>query len=512
MNDILTPKRALLSVSDKAGIVELGKFLESKNVEIYSSGGTSKTLEQAGIRCLPVEKLTGNPEAFDGRMKTLSFEISSALLYRRNSPADIEQAKKLGIEALDIVVVNFYPFEQAALKDPTEPELIEQIDIGGPTLVRAAAKNNEAVSCLTSPDQYAPFMADWTANNGVTLEMRKQLASRAFEAVAFYDLAIATELASRFAKPLRYGENPHQKGVLLSRHAPGKLTSARILQGKELSYNNWLDADAAYSLISDLHAIDGQSTSCVVIKHANPCGVASTRGSHSPLPTAWDCDPVSAFGSVIALNRKLTAVEAQFLVERFIEVIIAPAYEPAALELLKTKPNVRVLELAPRVRTEHEWEFRTVDGGLLAQTRDRHGTIGERRSPTKIPFPSKMAHLAEFGTAVIRTQKSNAVALVTLESNGDLRLLASGVGQPNRLDCLRLLITPRLKGSEFDPENTVLISEAFFPFRDSIDEAARLGVRHIVQPGGSIKDKDVIQACDEYEISMMLTGIRSFKH
>ncbi|RYZ72395.1 MAG: bifunctional phosphoribosylaminoimidazolecarboxamide formyltransferase/IMP cyclohydrolase [Proteobacteria bacterium] len=503
-----------MSVSDKAGLAELGQFLKSKDVEIYSSGGTLKFLEQAGVKCLPVEKLTGNPEAFDGRMKTLSFEISSALLFRRNSEADLTQARKLGIEPLDLVVVNFYPFEQAAAQNSNDAELIEQIDIGGPTLVRAAAKNSDSVACVCSPDQYKAVMNEWNEQGGISHPTRKQLAARTFEAVAFYDLAIATELSERFSEPLRYGENPHQKGVLLSRREPGRLTSAFVIQGKELSYNNWLDSDAAFALISDLHAIAPEASSCVVIKHANPCGVATTFQKHSPLPTAWDCDPVSAFGSVIALNKMLTTEEAQFLVERFIEVIIAPDFSEGALALLQTKPNVRVLKLAPRDRSSRDWEFRTVDGGLLAQTRDRHGTSGERRSPTELKFPEKLLKVAEFGEAVIRTQKSNAVALVTVDDQGDYRLLSSGVGQPNRLDCLRLLIAERIKSfaGQFDPENTVLISEAFFPFRDSIDEAARLGVRHIVQPGGSIKDKDVTAACNEYEISMLMTGVRSFKH
>jgi phosphoribosylaminoimidazolecarboxamide formyltransferase/IMP cyclohydrolase len=509
----LKPKRALISVSDKTNIVEFSKFLHDLGVEIISTGGTAKILRENGIPYTPIENVTGNPEAFGGRMKTISFEIGSALLFRRELQEDLDQAKTLGIEAIDLVVCNLYPFEKTAREKKPFPELIENIDIGGPTMIRAAAKNFESVTCVTSPDDYSKIMAELTLEAAITLETRKKLALKAFTTIASYDLSIAIELSQQMGSGLRYGENPHQRAALLqvnnsSNETP--LARAKFLQGKELSYNNLLDSDQAYKCCSEVKSANADQAVCVIVKHGTPCGVATHPFQLEALKLAWDADSISAFGSILCFSEEVTTEVAHFLKERFIEVVIAPSFSNEALQILGTKKNVRVLQTQLKPANASEWTVRSISGGLLCQDEDQ-GISTELKSVAKKGFPSKLLPVAQFGLVVTKYLKSNCIG-VFAEKGGGMVILSSGVGQPNRLDCITRLIKTRLSEKREDMSGAVLVSDAFFPFRDSIEAAHDLGVAAIVQPGGSIKDLEVIAACDEFGMSMLMTGMRHFRH
>jgi phosphoribosylaminoimidazolecarboxamide formyltransferase/IMP cyclohydrolase len=510
-------KRALLSVSDKANIVEFAQGLQSMGVEIVSTGGTAKLLHEKGIPITPIETVTGNPEAFGGRMKTISFQVGSALLFRRDNADDQAQAKKLGIAPIDLVVCNLYPFESTVRSTQDLGEWIENIDIGGPTMIRAAAKNYASVACVVSPDDYVTVLSEMKANDGATTaQTRERLALKAFQRIASYDLNIAFFLSQRMGEgtrsSLRYGENPHQKAALLpldnSREAR-TLANAHFLQGKELSYNNLLDTDGAFKCASELHALDPSRAVVVIVKHGNPCGVAMHADPQTALDLAWEADSVSAFGGILAFNHEVTESQARFLKERFIEVVVAPSYSPAALAVLATKKNVRVMVAPMKPARDQEWTARSIHGGLLCQMEDQ-GISSELRAVTKRAFAAPTT-LAKFGLITTKYLKSNCIGLYTAKSGGFVSL-ASGTGQPNRLDCISKLIAPKLQGREWDREQTLLVSDAFFPFRDSIDVVQTLGVKYVVQPGGSIRDEEVIQACDEHGIAMAFTGMRHFRH
>ena len=513
-------KRALISVSDKENIVELAKILCDFGVEIISTGGTAKLLQENGIAITPIEKVTGNPEAFGGRMKTISFQVGSALLFKRDFKEDEAQAKSLGIAPIDLVICNLYPFESTVRATDLLTDWVENIDIGGPTMIRAAAKNYQGVACVVSSEDYAELTLEMKAHDGATtLKFRERLALKAFQRTASYDLNVAFFLTSRLGEgtrsSLRYGENPHQKAALLpfdNTSQKRNLANAEFIQGKELSYNNLLDTDQAFKCASELHLLGEQQGSAVtvIVKHGNPCGVAMHADLLQSLKMAWEADSISAFGGILAFNREITADAAQFLKEKFIEVVIAPSYSAAALSIFAQKKNVRVLATPLKPAQDLEWTARSINGGLLCQFEDQ-GISQNLKSVTSTPFEVEDPLLSAFGLTVTKYLKSNCIGLFTAKDGGVVTL-ASGTGQPNRLDCISKIIAPKLKACSWDAERTILVSDAFFPFRDSIDVVKTLGVKYILQPGGSIRDDEVITACNEHNIGMALTGMRHFRH
>lgn len=526
MTELWPIKTALLSVTDKSGLKELAEFLHQQGVQLISTGGTGKMLSTWGIPFQEISAFTGHPEAFQGRMKTISFACASGLLFRREDPADTLEAAQLGIQAIDLVVCNLYPFEETAAKAPSDAELIEQVDIGGPLMVRAAAKNFRAVSVLTDPSQYQPFSAELSQNKGSTsLTYRQRLAVEAFERIAAYDIAIADELRTRFSpeerpvrfaifthgKALRYGENPHQKASVYRWSNAGEHSLARadVLQGKELSYNNMLDADAAWKVVSDVHNALG-AVSCAVIKHGNPCGLANAPDSMTALNRAWEGDSVSAFGGIVALTAPMGAEEARFFQDRFVEIILAPSFGPDALAILSQKKNLRLMRLPVRPASPGERTLRSFMGGVLWQEEDE--CLNENfQSVTTIAFPKQLNELARFGVLSAKHLKSNAIALVR-EKDGVKELVGAGMGQPNRLDSLMKLALPRLEAKGIAASEVLLISDAFFPFADTLELAAKAGIRAIVQPGGSIRDEDVIAAANQQGVAMAFTHERHFRH
>ncbi len=539
------PKRALISVSDKTALDQLAPVLSSLGVEIIASGGTARFLGSLGIPTTPIESVTGNPEAFGGRMKTLSFAIGSSLLFRRGHAHDEKEAAQLGIHPIDLVVCNLYPFEEARdrflAKEASVDELIENIDVGGPTMVRAAAKNHAHVAVLTNPAQYASLLLQLRERGGTTLALRRQLAREAFALSAHYEAAIAEGLEMAFqsddqpadtdgppplaralgpwqqARPLRYGENPHQPAWVLAKKLGQGLAGAHPLQGKDLSYNNLLDADAALRCASDLATLSQEisnkefSSGVVIVKHGNPCGMTLGPDPLTALARAWKCDPVSAFGGILAFTDKMTGACAQWLSDKFTEVIVAPSYSAEALEIFAKKKNVRLLAVpllkdgqvpAPMVRA--------IDGGLLLQAEDHH-LDAEFNVVTKAPFFSGGLELARFATVAAKHLKSNAIALAKRDRSG-LFLAGAGMGNPNRLVSVEQAAAKAREIGEDDLSKAVLASDAFFPFADGIEMAAKYGVKTVVQPGGSIKDKDVVEACDRLGVCMALTGRRHFRH
>lgn len=522
-------KRALISVSDKSKIIPLCRFLSDNGVELISSGGTRKVLESEGLKVTAIEKVTGNPEAFGGRMKTLSFQVSSALLYRRGHSEDEAQASELGIEALDLVVCNLYPFAEVVKKGGDLDSLVENIDIGGPTMVRAAAKNFNAVCVLTNPSQYEEFMGSFSEGQGeISLSKRRDFALAAFQHTAAYDSMICETLAPEFGKnqgffhgeltgencrETRYGENPHQKGFVvkgLNKKKRMRLAEAPCLQGKALSYNNYLDADSCWRANSDLQRINPSKYWVTVVKHSNPCGAASGEDGLSALKAAWEGDQVSAFGSIICFNKEVDQDCAQFLNERFVEVVMAPSFSAKALELFSQKKNLRLIEMEPETESFDDLMVRTIDGGFVVQEED-NGVEEEIKTVVGSHGALDSRELVEFGLKVTKHLKSNAISLVH-QKNGCFQLVGAGMGNPNRLVSLQQAVSKAKENGVDDLSDCLLISDAFFPFRDNIDEASGHGIKAIVQPGGSIKDKEVIAACEELGVAMAFTGMRHFRH
>lgn len=503
-------RRALLSVSDKTGLLDLAKTLSTQNVELIASGGTAKALQEAGFKVTPVETLSGKGEAFQGRMKTISFEIASALLYRREDPQDVAQAEKLGIQPIDLVVVNLYPFHQTLKKQSGFEECIENIDIGGPTLLRAGAKNFHSVTVLCEPSQYSQFQKEFAENKGTTTwEFRQQCAAHVYTMTAFYDMAIAGFLTQKTGEALRYGENPHQKAFVMKDPFQEGLAHARSLQGKEMSYNNYLDADFALKTLQDVHTWqkDKALPTAVVVKHNTPCGLAVAETPLRALEKAWKGDEKSSFGGIIALNFPVTEEVAAFFAEKFVEVILAPSFQDSAKE--KLKKNCRIMEIS--LETNPPWQVRSIEGGLLVQEQDSFD-LSNTKVVTKQTFANEKQTLAKFAMLAVKNLKSNAIALCRQEGP-EFELLAMGSGQTNRIDCIEKLITSRLEDKGIkDVSETVLASDAFFPFADSVQVAAKLGVKYIIQPGGSIKDNEVIAEADKLGIAMMFTGRRHFLH
>ena len=517
-------RRALISVSDKTGLVEFARGLAALKIEIYSTGGTHRELLAAGIPVHEISDYTGFPEMMDGRLKTLHPKVHGGILCRHNRADDMEAIDEHGIVSFELVVVNLYPFEATVARPNVSfDEAIEQIDIGGPTMIRAAAKNHEFVAVVTDAGQYGEILGEIRAGQGVTsLALRRKLAGAAFERTARYDRAIANyfsgqaepglfpaQLSPRYQREevLRYGENPHQRAALYVEPGagPARLVAAEKLNGKELSYNNLLDLDSAYAIVRAL-----PDAAAVVIKHNNPCGAASAGALAIAARGALDGDPLSAFGSVLGFNRTVDAATAEVLAEpdRFVEAIIAPDYEPAALEILTTKPkwkaNVRLLKLGPFPPADAGLQFRPIDGGLLVQEPDNQpDPEAEWRVATALPVADALLQELRFAWTLCRFVKSNAIVLCK-----DRSLLGAGAGQMSRVDSVEISIRKageRARGS-------VLASDAFFPFADSIHEAARAGVAAIIQPGGSKRDDEVIAACNQHGLPMILTGRRHFRH
>lgn len=531
MKEITVPiKRALISVTDKTNLTALVTALHKYEVEIISTGGTKKFIEDLGLPVTSIEAVTGNPEAFGGRMKSISFPVTSALLYRRHHESDIVEAQELNISPIDLVVCNLYPFEKYAGTEASEDLLIENIDIGGPLMLRAAAKNYEAVTVLSDVSDYDSFL---TKFSGVTsfLERRKY-AVKTFERIAKYDLMIAEELSTRFGddlktnekswlaiepkESLRYGENPHQWANLYkfkNTKTAVSLVNSEVLQGKELSYNNWVDADAAWRVMSDIAHISNGRAVTAVIKHANPCGLAVASTLFNSLEEAWNGDSVSSFGGIIAFSEAVNGECAKFLSERFIEVVIAPDYSPEALKYFSKKKNVRLLKTAVRLKEESEFIVKSISGGLLMQNEDESfGKSEELKLVSKKAIPSETLELVDFGVLACKHLKSNGIALVCKTENGNFTLAGTGMGQPNRLDSLRLLAKVRAENKGLKMDNMLLVSDAFFPFADSVVVCHEVGIKSIIQPGGSIRDDEVIAACDQLGIAMMTTGKRHFRH
>ena len=515
MTDI-TIRRALLSVWDKTGIVELGRDLADRGVELLSTGGTLRTLAAAGIPVTAVSEFTGHPEIFAGRVKTLHPKLEGAILYRRHDQAD--EAGELGIPPIDLVVVNLYPFE-AVTADP-ECDLaraLEHIDIGGPTMLRAAAKNHTAVTVVIEPAQYGALRLELEDHQGaVTFAMRSRLARRAFARVSAYDAGIAAWLQPddepfppRITVPMskvqgmRYGENPHQRAAFYGELGwkGATLARARQLQGKEMSYNNINDADAALAI-----ALEFSEPTAVIIKHANPAGVACAADLLTAYEHALACDPVSAFGGILAINRPFTLELAARLGKHFFEVILAPAFTEEAAAKLAKKKSLRVLQVPDMSDARSGgWYLKRVAGGYLVSDWDEGGPE-ERRVVTR-RLPTEDEHRSmDFAWRVAKHVKSNAILLTR-----GTRTIGVGAGQMSRVDAAELAVLKANKAG-LDTAGCVLASDAFFPFRDGLDAAARSGCAAVIEPGGSIRDDEVIAAADEHGLAMVFTGTRHFRH
>jgi phosphoribosylaminoimidazolecarboxamide formyltransferase/IMP cyclohydrolase len=520
-------RRALLSVSDKSGLVELGRGLARHGVDLVSTGGTHRTLSDAGLKVREISDLTGFPEMLDGRVKTLHPKVHGGILHRRDLPEHLKVVAEHGIEPIDLVVVNLYPFEQTvARRGVALEEAIENIDIGGPSMIRSASKNFSHVGVLTDPAQYERFLAELDANGGaVSQELLRELATAAFDRTSRYDAAIHAYLSGRGAEEppaqlspvyvqaqsLRYGENPHQKAALYLEPGSKVACVARAVQkhGKELSYNNLLDSDAALALVREI-----DRPAVAIIKHNNPCGAAVGKTLHEAFLAAWAGDPVSAFGSVIAVNRPIDEQTAVAMSEpgRFVEVILAPSFEPAAFETLTTVPtwrkNVRLLEVGDLSVGEETrrstGQLRQIEGGMLWQSANvgPNGFENRKIVTEREPSASELEDL-ELAWLVVKHVKSNAIVLVKGGAT-----VGVGAGQMSRVDSVHLATKKagdRAKGS-------VMASDAFFPFRDNVDLAFAAGVTAIIQPGGSMRDQESIDACNEHGLSMLFTGMRHFKH
>ncbi|MCY0901537.1 MAG: bifunctional phosphoribosylaminoimidazolecarboxamide formyltransferase/IMP cyclohydrolase [Firmicutes bacterium] len=509
--------RALLSVSDKQGIIEFARQLQAAGIELISTGGTYQALQDAGIAVQEVSAVTQFPEMMDGRLKTLHPAIHGGLLAMRDQPSHMEAARAHGIEMIDYVVVNLYPFAETIQKPGvTLPEAIEKIDIGGPTMLRSAAKNYPFVATVVDPTDYLWIGERLAQGAALTVEERFALAAKVFRHTAAYDARIAEYLTRQTgedfpehltltfarAQGLRYGENPHQKAAFYRREPVQRnsLAGARQLQGKELSYNNIQDANAALELLAEF-----DRPTAVAVKHMNPCGVGTGETGLEAFSRAYDADPISIFGGIVALNRPLDEATAARLTELFLEIVIAPAFSPQALVKLAKKRNVRVLELPSLVRSEDDGlSVKSVTGGLLVQDLDlRQVTAADLTLVSKrVPTSAEMDELL-FAWRVVKHVKSNAIVLTKAGQT-----LGIGAGQMNRVGSAQIAVAQA--GAK--AAGSVLASDAFFPMPDTVEVAAAAGVRAIIQPGGSIKDADSIAAADAHGIAMVVTGVRHFKH
>ncbi len=521
MTGIVPSRRALISVSDKTGLVPFAQALAARGVEILSTGGSARALRDAGVPVKEVSEHTGFPEILDGRVKTLVPQIHGGILGRRDRPEHLAQMEAHGIAPIDLVVVNLYPFEMAVAQDAAEDVCIETIDIGGPALMRAAAKNHAFVAVVTEPEQYKLVLQELTAHGGTTLETRRWLAGAAFARTAAYDSAIAAWFAGEkfprrysisgvLRQTLRYGENPHQQAAFYVNGTRPGVATARQVQGKELSYNNLNDTDAAFECVAEFEA-----PAVVIVKHANPCGVALGGTLAEAWVQALRCDPVSAFGGIVAVNRVLDGAAAEKIAAIFTEVIIAPDADADALAVLSRKKNLRLLLAGgPPDPAAPGLAFRSVSGGFLVQTRDA-GRITARqlKGVTKrAPTGAELSDLV-FAFGVCKHVKSNAIVYAKGGAT-----VGIGAGQMSRVDSARIaawksaeaakaagLSVPLARGG-------VVASDAFFPFADGLEAAVAAGATAVVQPGGSIRDAEVIAAADAAGVAMVFTGMRHFRH
>ena len=556
-------RRALLSVSDKTGLIDFARTLRGFGVELLSTDGTAKALRDEGLEVLDVSAITGFPEMLDGRVKTLHPRIHGGLLAVRDNEAHMAALREHGIEPIDMVVINLYPFEQTVARGGvTLEEAVEQIDIGGPAMIRSAAKNHADVTVVVSPEDYREVLAELEGHDGATSpSMRRRLALRAFRRTARYDAAVSAYLSTaggaeggarpadrpgtagtaamfpgavggigaaaggfsggrppqsieeinelpdlaswtlRKATDLRYGENPHQSAALYDTNASAGVGKAEILAGKEMSYNNYVDADAAWQLVCDFDEM-----ACAIIKHTNPAGAALGASPEEAYRRALATDPVSAFGGIVAFNRTLDVSAARAVTEIFTEVIIAPDYAEAALEVLRAKKNLRVLR-AGEPRPAAGLEYRQITGGMLVQSRDTHRlTRDALKVVTKRAPAEEEIEALLFAWTVCKHTKSNAIVYAR-----EGQTIGVGAGQMSRVDSVRIG-GARAAAHGLEVAGSVLASDAFFPFRDGLDEAARHGVTAVIQPGGSVRDAETIAAADEHDLAMVFTGVRHFKH
>jgi phosphoribosylaminoimidazolecarboxamide formyltransferase/IMP cyclohydrolase len=521
-------RRALISVSDKSGIVDFARELKRFGVEIISTGGTAKALRDAGLAVREVSDVTRFPEMMDGRIKTLHPRIHGGLLAVRDNPKHLAAMNEHDIEPIDLVVVNLYPFEETIAREGvTLEEAIEQIDIGGPAMIRSAAKNFGDVAVATSPSLYPGLIAELQKTSGsLTLATRAGLAKLAFQTTSLYDNKISIYFSEAVVgeQPevpplkegelpgylglyfenigdLRYGENPHQQAALYVKADDDRaygVACTELLSGKEMSFNNYVDADAAWQLVCDFDEL-----ACAIIKHTNPAGVALGASNEEAYRKALACDPVSAFGGIVAFNRNVDEAAARAVSEIFTEVIIAPDYQPDALEVLKSKKNLRVLRAVDPGEYE-TLEYKQISGGMLVQTRDTHHLKREdlkvvtKREPSEAEINDLL-----FAWTVCKHTKSNAIVYVR-----DQQTVGVGAGQMSRVDSVKI----GAMRAQLPVTGSVVASDAFFPFRDGLDEAAKHGITAVIQPGGSVRDAEVIAAADEHDLAMVFTGIRHFKH
>lgn len=512
-------KRALISVYDKRGVVDLAKSLDGFGVRIISTGGTSKAIKEAGIKVTEAADLTGFPQILGGRVKTLHPKIHGGILAKRTKD-HLEELASQRIEEIDLVVVNLYPFKETIAKTNSLEEIIENIDIGGPTMIRSAAKNFEYVASVVNPDRYQELIDSLTENEGaIPRDLRLSLAIEAFGHTAAYDALIHQYLFNRLeerqsfpnslnltyekAGELRYGENPHQKACFYreARIEEPSVGGAKLLQGKELSFNNILDLDAALETVKEFR----ESPAVVIIKHTTPCGVALGQDLLTAYKNAHSCDPVSAFGSVVGLNGEVDAETASQIASTFVEAVIAPSFSREAKEILGRKKNLRLLETGCLgERSSSEKDLRKVLGGLLIQDRDlKEVDVSELKTVSNRPPTKEELESLLFGFKVVKHVKSNAIVLANKKAT-----VGIGAGQMSRVDSTQIAIH---KAKE-KARGSTLASDAFFPFRDAIDEAAKAGITAIIQPGGSLRDEEVIKAADEHNLALVLTGVRHFRH
>jgi phosphoribosylaminoimidazolecarboxamide formyltransferase/IMP cyclohydrolase len=518
-------QRAIVSVTDKTGVVEFSRELQALGVEIISTGGTAELLKNSGLPVISISSYTGFPEMLDGRVKTLHPKIHGGILGIRDNAVHAREMQSYGIPPIDMVVVNLYAFEKAAKSDSPFLDAVENIDIGGPAMLRAAAKNFHYVACVVSPSDYGPVIEEMKKTGGLlSPKTRFQLAKKVFQLTARYDAAISNFLGTFPEEPgkdavlfpeaftvqfkkihdLRYGENPHQRGAFYSLlpSIPSTVATAKKLGGKELSYNNILDLTSALELIKEFH-----EPACAIIKHNNPCGVAMTNeGLRKAYELALQCDPKSAFGGIVGFNGVVAKGLAEKLVELFLEAVIAEGYEEDALRILCAKQNLRIMEVEKTARkAEEAYEVKRVSGGILLQTPDRESAMDLKTVTKREPTDSELEDLL-FAWNVCKHVKSNAIVLAKGQ-----RTLGIGAGQTSRIDSTRVAAI-KAGDAGFDLKGSVLSSDAFFPFRDNIDMAAKNGIAAVIQPGGSIRDEEVIKAADEHGMAMVFTGIRHFRH
>lgn len=514
--------KALISVSDKTGIVEFAKELQKCGVEIISTGGTYKKLKEEGVSAIEISELTGFPECLDGRVKTLHPKVHAGILAMRKNPNHMQQLKELEVDTIDFVVVNLYPFKQTILKDGvSREEAVENIDIGGPTMLRSAAKNYQDVAVITDPIDYTKVLEELKNEGNVSLDTKFYLMQKVFEHTANYDAMICKyikeqrndesfpntlTLTYEKVQEMRYGENPHQKGALYKEigKCEGSLTIAKQLNGKELSFNNINDTNGALELLKEF-----EEPTVVACKHGNPCGVGSANNIYEAWKKAFLADKTSIFGGIVVINRELTLEMAQEMKEIFLEVIVAPSYEKEALEVLSQKKNLRILEL-PNISTkqpEGSYDIKKINGGMIVQTIDSklldEYEVVTNRKPTQKELEDLL-----FTWKIVKYVKSNGIAL-----GKDKQSIGIGPGQVNRIWATKQSVehAEELIGPEVT-KGAVLASDAFFPFYDCVEEAHKAGITAIIQPGGSIKDQDSIDKCNEYGIAMIFTKMRHFRH